>query len=84
MLLRMETLRITICPTCGSRRIRKVRRDWSRTDAGRSYTVPDLEFFECPGCGEQVFNPQAMRKIEEHSPAFSHRRGRKGRLAADV
>ncbi len=62
---------ITYCPTCGSRRIRKVRRDLEGKFRGRVYTVPGLEFFECAACGKKVFDRQAMRKIEAHSPAFA-------------
>jgi YgiT-type zinc finger domain-containing protein len=66
----MNTLQITICPSCGSTKIRKVRRTWSANFQGRSYTVRSLEFYECPVCGERVYDRQAMRKIEDHSPAF--------------
>ena len=67
----MNTLQITICPSCGSTKIRKVRRNWSGRFQGRSYTVRSLEFYECPVCGEKVYDRQAMRKIERHSPAFA-------------
>jgi YgiT-type zinc finger domain-containing protein len=70
----MDTLRITVCPTCGSTKIKKVCRDWSGESHGRSYTVPALEFYECPACGEKVYDRQAMRKIESHSPAFARER----------
>jgi YgiT-type zinc finger domain-containing protein len=62
---------ITHCPTCGSREIRKVRRDFAAEFRGQPYTVPDLEFFECPACGEKVFDREAMRRIEACSPAFA-------------
>ncbi len=62
---------ITRCPTCGSRRIRQVRRDLTGEFEGRPYTVPGLEFFECPACGEKVFDKEAMRRIEACSPAFA-------------
>ena len=52
------------CPTCGSDKIRKVRRTLTRGPAGRHYTVPQLAFHECPACGEQVYGPEAMEKIE--------------------
>jgi YgiT-type zinc finger domain-containing protein len=70
----MDTPSITTCPTCGSPQIKKVRRDWSGEAHGRSYTVPDLEFYECPVCGEKVYNRQAMQKIQSHSPAFAKER----------
>jgi YgiT-type zinc finger domain-containing protein len=64
-------LRIQACPSCGSGRIRPVRRNWSGEFRGRRYTVPQLRFFECPACGEKVFEPEAMRRIESKSPAFA-------------
>ena len=67
----MNTLQITICPSCGSTKIRKVRRNWSGRFQGRSYTVRALEFYECPVCDEKVYDRQAMRKIERQSPAFA-------------
>jgi YgiT-type zinc finger domain-containing protein len=67
----MNALRITICPSCGSTKIRKVRRNWSGNFQGRSYTVRSLEFYECPVCGERIYDRQAMRKIEDRSPAFA-------------
>jgi len=63
-------LKITICPSCGSDRIRKLRRDWTGTHHDHTYVVPKLAFYECPRCGEKVYDREAMRKIEAHSPAF--------------
>lgn len=61
---------VRICPSCGSNRMRKVHKDWSGEFEGQTYTVPDLEFHECPVCGEKVYGREAMRKIEACSPAF--------------
>jgi YgiT-type zinc finger domain-containing protein len=64
-------LHITICPTCGSDKIKKVRRNWTGKHQGKVYTVPSLEFYECPVCGERVYDRMAMKKIESRSPAFA-------------
>ena len=64
-------LEIKICPTCGSGKIKRVRRNCRRTALGRSYTVPSLEFYECPDCGEKLYDSEAMEKIEAASPGFS-------------
>ena len=56
------------CPTCGSNRIRRVRRSVTRTFRGRIYQVPGVEFHECPHCGERVYGPEAMRKLETSRP----------------
>ena len=68
---------IKSCPSCGSARIKRVRRDWTAEFRNRSYTVPNLEFYECPKCGERVYDRAAMRRIESYSPAYTGRR--KGR-----
>lgn len=70
-------LKITICPTCGSSNIKKVKRDRIGNFKGQQYIVPSLEFYECPDCGEKVYDREAMRKIEAFSPAFSKKRKRK-------
>ena len=68
--MRKIEIQITICPSCGSRKIKKVRRDWTGKFQGKSYVVPSLEFYECPACNENIYDRYAMRKIESHSPAF--------------
>jgi YgiT-type zinc finger domain-containing protein len=67
-------IQITVCPSCGRGNIKKVRRDWTGEFRDRPYTVPDLEFYECPDCGERIYDRTAMRKIEAHSPAFARTR----------
>lgn len=54
-----------------------MRRNWVDEFQGQTYVVPDLEYHECPDCGERVYDPQAMRKIEAHSPAYVKTRARK-------
>ena len=63
--------KITKCPSCGSVNIKRVRRKWSGEYRGQSYTVENLEFYACPDCKEQVYDPEAMRAIEANSPAFA-------------
>ena len=71
---KMNMLRITVCPSCGGTKIKKVRRNASGEFEGRQYTVPSLKFYECPDCGEKVYDRDAMQRIEEHSPAFDGER----------
>jgi YgiT-type zinc finger domain-containing protein len=52
------------CPTCGSNRIRTIRSDYRTRVRGEEVLVPSLEREECPNCGEILFGPQAMRRIE--------------------
>jgi YgiT-type zinc finger domain-containing protein len=75
-------LAIAECPTCGSTRIRRVRRNWRDTFQGETYVVPNLEFEECPDCGERLYDRDAMRKIEAHSPAYAKRRAAEKKAAA--
>jgi YgiT-type zinc finger domain-containing protein len=64
-------LKITRCPTCGSRKIKAVRRTITRRFEGETYTVHNLAFHECPDCGERLYDRDAMRKIEAHSLAYA-------------
>ncbi len=73
-------IKITFCPTCGSSNIKKVRKDWSDNFRGQQYIVPSLEFYECPDCGEKIYDREAMRKIEAISPAYSKKREKKVEL----
>jgi len=72
-------LKITVCPSCGSEKIKSVRRDWTGTYNDKAYVVAKLAFYECPRCGEKVYDREAMRRIEAQSPAF--RNGSGGRPA---
>ena len=61
---------IKICPTCGSDQIQRVVRDIIRNYEGQTYTVPKVEFYDCPNCSEKVFDREVMLKIEAHSLAY--------------
>ncbi|MBI4559362.1 MAG: YgiT-type zinc finger protein [Candidatus Hydrogenedentes bacterium] len=61
------------CPACGSKKIKHVRGRWRGDYAGEKYTVPNLDYYRCPDCHERVYPPEAMRKIQAHSPAYSKR-----------
>jgi YgiT-type zinc finger domain-containing protein len=52
------------CPTCESSRIRTIRSDYRIRVRGEDVLVPKLERDECPNCGEILFDPEAMRRIE--------------------
>ena len=66
-----QIIKINECPVCDSGAIRKVRRNWWGKSQGRSYLVPALEYYECPNCGEKVYDRRAMQRIESYSPAFA-------------
>ena len=72
-------IKITTCPTCGNKRIKRVRKDVTREYKGQPYTVRGLEFEECPDCGERLYDHEAMQKIEAVSPAFAKRREKEAR-----
>jgi len=72
-----QVLTITTCPSCGSKKIKKVRQRFTGEHRGAKYIVPSLELFACPDCGEKIFDRQAMREIEAHSPAFPGARPRR-------
>ncbi len=67
----MDTkIKISICPSCGDEKISEHRKDWTGNCKGKTYTVPSLDFWECPSCGGRIYDRAAMRKIEACSPAF--------------
>jgi YgiT-type zinc finger domain-containing protein len=70
----LRAFHVSACPACRSTRIRTVRRDWSGTFKHKRYVVKDLRYFHCPRCGEKVYTPDAMRRIQAVSPAFSKTR----------
>ena len=65
-----DIIHLKTCPVCGSEEIKRVVQDVTRNYAGQTYTVTNLSFYECPDCGEKVYDRDAMRKIEVHSPAY--------------
>lgn len=69
----MARTNITHCPTCGSDQIKQVCRDWTNIYRGQSYVVPVLTFYECPVCGERVFDREAVAKIRVYSPAYAEK-----------
>jgi YgiT-type zinc finger domain-containing protein len=69
-----KTLSISTCPSCGSSKIRSIKGKWNGTFRGKKFTVPALEYFACPNCHEKVYPPQAMRRIQENSPAYAKSR----------
>lgn len=70
-------VKITICPTCLSDKIEKVCRDWTDEVDSATYLVPNLEYYECPNCGEKIYDREAMQKIETYSLALSKKAKRK-------
>ena len=60
-------LNIKTCPTCGSKRIRKVRKTVHTSRTGRDIAVPAVTFYECPNCGEKLYDHQAMQKLEAYA-----------------
>lgn len=65
-----ERFLISACPTCGSPDLQMVCGTWTGTCKGESYSVEEVHYYSCPSCGEKVYPPEAMRRIQEAS-AFS-------------
>jgi YgiT-type zinc finger domain-containing protein len=72
--MKKEKLYVSACPSCGSSAIRKVKENWTGNYRGKTYTVSALEYFACPKCHEKIYPPEAMRRIQERSPAYSRPR----------
>jgi len=69
--MKKEKLSISTCPSCGSSAIRGVKGNWSGNFRGKKFMVPALEYFTCPNCLEKIYPPEAMRRIQASSPAYS-------------
>lgn len=65
----MIRLKLSVCPNCGNKNLKKVRKAVTGTRQGKRYSAPDVEFYECPDCGERIYEPSAIRQIEQHSHA---------------
>ena len=61
---------IKICPSCGSEKLKRIRGDLKREFEGESYSVTGVEYYQCPDCGERVYDRDAVRRIQAESPAF--------------
>jgi len=77
-----EPFTVSVCPTCGSHRIKRVRGKWGGSYQGESYEVAHLEYYSCPDCGEKVYPPEAMRRIQQASPGYHRRAARPQRRLA--
>jgi YgiT-type zinc finger domain-containing protein len=72
--MRRNQFTVSACPSCGSSAIRRVRGNWTGKFRGKNYTVRAIEYFACPNCQEKVYPPEAMRRIQASSPAYSKAR----------
>jgi YgiT-type zinc finger domain-containing protein len=64
----MTPLVIKTCPICGSKRIRRVKRDIPSTRGGRPFVAHGVAVEECPNCGEILFSPESLDEIEAQRP----------------
>ncbi len=64
--------KLSRCPTCGRKGMRRQLLD-VKLDGGKR-VARGIEVDVCPHCGEQLYDPEAMRAIEAACPP---RRGRK-------
>ena len=51
------------CPICSGKRIRKVRRTFSHAASGRTVHVAAVTCYECPDCGERIYDPAAADRV---------------------
>jgi YgiT-type zinc finger domain-containing protein len=51
------------CPICFGRHIRRVRRVFAQAIDGREIRIPNVECYECPDCGERIYDPNAADKV---------------------
>ena len=73
----MTRIKLGVCPNCYGKNLKKVRKTVTGTREGKRYSIPAVEFYECPDCGEKVYDPAAMRQIEQRSHAHVKTRSAK-------
>lgn len=59
-------IKITTCPTCGSKKIRRLARTIKGVRGGKPFSVSGVSVDACPDCGEILFDHAALQKIEAH------------------
>jgi len=57
-------------PSCSSKKIKKIRGNLTREFDGQKYSASNVEYYECPDCGERIYGREAVRKIQAIWPAF--------------
>ena len=57
--------------------MRRIQEDLAIQVGGFHFVVPELEFEQCPDCGEQIFDLAAMEKINAHRPAMARDKTRR-------
>jgi YgiT-type zinc finger domain-containing protein len=62
-MLKSDMKPLKTCPICSGKRIHKVRRTFSQVIAGRKIRIPNVECYECPDCGEHIYDPAAADKV---------------------
>lgn len=65
---------LSCCPTCHRKGMRRQVMD-VKLDAGK-HVARGIEVDVCPHCGEQLYDPKAMRAIEAACPPRRKRRRR--------
>jgi YgiT-type zinc finger domain-containing protein len=56
-----------VCPLCGCQRLRRSVETYVTKRHGRRLSVPRIEIYRCPRCGEGFLTDEAMRRIDERS-----------------
>jgi YgiT-type zinc finger domain-containing protein len=57
--------KLTKCPTCDSTKLKLVRSDYTLKLPNRVVVVPKLDRYECPNCGEVLFDYDGIKRLEE-------------------
>ena len=70
----MTALKLSICPNCGNKNLKKVRKAVTGVRQGKPYSAAAVDFYECPDCGERIYDPAAIRQIEHQSQVRTRHR----------
>jgi YgiT-type zinc finger domain-containing protein len=68
----MKTRTMT-CPLCGTKTLTSIRGDIHLNVGSKTADVPNVRHYECGSCGEQFFDYEASKQIDEHVLDRRHR-----------
>ena len=59
-------MRLSTCPTCASRRIKKVKGSLEVHIKSKSVVVPNIEYHQCEKCGETLTDIENEKRIDAY------------------
>lgn len=59
-------MKISICPACGSPKIKKTKGAFEIVTRKKKVSVPDIEYHQCQNCGERFTDIENEKRIDDY------------------